>query len=200
MVMSASASLVPVPDLVHPAKASPALAEGERLRQAMAAHFRLVWRVLRRGGLEPRDADEAAQDVFWILVRRLRDVPDGAEKGFLVGTAVRVASERRRSRRRVVEVELDHQLEALQTDTDELVELHRARTILDEALSALSEQQRAVFVLVEMEQLTATEVALALSIPVGTVASRLRAARQGFDEAVSRLHCREQGSLRRRKP
>ena len=66
----------------------------------MQRHLELVWRMLRRMGLSPPDADEAAQDVFWVLARRLDDVPVRAEKSFLVSTALRVASDRRRRGRR----------------------------------------------------------------------------------------------------
>jgi len=164
-----------------------------RLKHAMNTYYAFIWRVLRRNGLSPWDADEAAQDVFLVLSRRLADVLPEAERGFLVGTAIRVASERRRARPKITEVELGEQVEAYQTEVDDLVSLRRARSLLDEALASLSDEQRPVFVLIEMEQLTAPEVATDLRIPLGTVASRLRVARLTFDEAVQRIHRREQG-------
>ena len=162
-----------------------------RLRQAMREHFRLVWRVLRRLGLEERDADEAAQDVFWVLARRLNDVPAKSEKAFLVGTATRVAADRRRANRTNREVQLDGDITSVATDVDELVALRHSRVLLDEALACLSDEQRAVFVLIEMDQLTGAEVAEALEIPTGTVASRLKTARQSFDAAIRRIHLRQ---------
>jgi RNA polymerase sigma-70 factor, ECF subfamily len=166
-------------------------ADHARLSQAMRVHLRLVWRVLRRSGLEERDADEAAQDVFWILARRLGDVPAKSEKAFLVGTAVRVAADRRRASRAHREVLLDGDVTSLATDVDELVALRHSRALLDEALACLSDEQRSVFVLVELDELTGGEVADALGIPSGTVASRLKIARQSFDAAIRRIHLRE---------
>jgi RNA polymerase sigma-70 factor (ECF subfamily) len=101
-----------------------------------------------------------------------------------------VASDRRRAKARPREEELDPGMRARGVDPDELVALHRARALLDEALAGLSWDQRTVFVLVEMEEMTSPEVAETLGIPLGTVASRLRSARRSFDLAVQRLHAR----------
>ncbi len=161
-----------------------------RLKRAMASHLRLVWRVLRRCGLSERDADEAAQDVFWVLHRRHDDVPAKAERSFLVSTAIKIAADRRRALAARPETELQSDPPVRDMPTDEIVALRHARRLLDEALDCLSEEQRAVFVLVEMEELTAPETADLLDIPPGTVASRLKAARQAFDAAVRRLRLR----------
>jgi RNA polymerase sigma-70 factor (ECF subfamily) len=161
----------------------------------MREHLRLVWRVLRRSGLEERDADEAAQDVFWIFARRLSDVPTKSEKAFLVGTAVRVGADKRRASRAGREVLLEGDFTSAGADVDELVALRRSRALLDEALACLTEEQRTVFVLVEMDELTGTEVAEALRIPLGTVASRLKTARQSFDAAIRRIHLRERKGM-----
>lgn len=191
--MTAPAQVYGLPNRVDATPGQVSVSTEHRLRSAMNTHYALIWRVLRRNGLPPWDADEAAQDVFLILSRRFADVVPEAERGFLLGTAVRVASERRRSRLKITEVELGDQILAHQNDVDELVSLRRARGLLDEALSSLSNEQRAVFVLIEMEQLTAPEVAIALNVPLGTVASRLRVARATFDEAIQRIHRRENG-------
>jgi RNA polymerase sigma-70 factor, ECF subfamily len=177
--------------LHEPSVAKVNTADQTRLRQAMREHLRLVWRVLRRSGLQERDADEAASDVFLVLARRLRDVPNQSEKAFLVGTAIRIAADRRRANGTHREVELDTDVRCTTADVDELVAMRLARSLLDEALACLSPEQRAVFALVEMEQMTGTEVAEALGIPVGTVASRLKTARQCFDAAIRRIHLRE---------
>jgi RNA polymerase sigma-70 factor (ECF subfamily) len=44
----------------------------------------------------------------------------------------------------------------------------------------MTEEHRIVFVLFELEQLTTPEIATMLGVPVGTVASRLRRAREIF--------------------
>jgi RNA polymerase sigma-70 factor (ECF subfamily) len=151
-----------------------------------------VWRVLRRSGLHPADADEVAQDVFWVFAQRAADVPEYAERSFLISVALRVASDRRRSKwNRRVNVPLEP--EAYASDAllpDEVLARDRKRAILDEALEELDEAHREVFVLFELEQMTREEVAEALSIPAGTVASRLRRAREVFHAAAERLQAR----------
>jgi len=164
----------------------------ERLRAAVSAHLALVWRVLRRAGLGPADAEDASQDVFWVLAQRISFVPDPAQRSFLVSTALRVASDRRQSKwHRSVSGGLD--VEARVSDAplpDEALDQRRAEALLDEALDALEPPERAVFVLAELEQMTRAEVAQALEIPEGTVASRLRRGREAFELAVRRLRAR----------
>ncbi len=63
---------------------------------------------------------------------------------------------------------------------EDLTEQRRAAAILDQLLAAMDLDLRAVFVLDEIEQLSRSEIAQALGIPEGTVASRLRRARQDF--------------------
>ena len=59
-----------------------------------------VWRVFRRLGLSGADADDAAQEVFVVAARRQSELVKGRERSFLYGTALRVASNRRRAIRR----------------------------------------------------------------------------------------------------
>lgn len=160
------------------------------VRRAVAEHLDLVWRVLRRAGLSPADAEDATQDVFWILAQRGDAVPERAQRAFLVSTALRVAADRRRSKwRRAVDTGLDLEDQpSPRRGADEELELRRAAELLDRALAALDEQDRAIYILAELEQLSRTEVAEALTLPKGTVASRLRRAREAFETAVRRLH------------
>jgi RNA polymerase sigma-70 factor (ECF subfamily) len=153
-------------------------------------HLQLVWRVLRRGGLSPVDAEDASQDVFWILAQRFDAVPKRAQKAFLVSTALRVAADRRRSRwHRSVDVglELDEH-ECPTPAADHQLEVRRAAQLLDRALATLDEGDRDVYILAELEQMSRSEVAEALTLPKGTVASRLRRAREAFEAALRRLH------------
>jgi RNA polymerase sigma-70 factor (ECF subfamily) len=64
--------------------------------------------------------------------------------------------------------------------------------LLDAVLGELDEDLREVFVLSELEQMSAPEVALALSLNVNTVYSRLRTARASFEAALKRLRCRDE--------
>src|SRR5690349_8485730 len=61
--------------------------EPKRVAAFVREHHGFVWRVLRRFGLAPADADDAAQKVFLIAVTRLGDIASGSEKAFLFRTA-----------------------------------------------------------------------------------------------------------------
>lgn len=167
-----------------------------RFEGALRRLLPLVWRLLRRAGLNPTDADDAAQDVFWVFAQRLDSVPAPAERAFLVATAMRVASERRRSKwYRSPTEPLDSEcFPILVAEPDQSLELRRRVDMLDAALGYLEARERDVFVLAEVEELSKAEVALALRIPEGTVASRLQRARESFHAAVTRLQT-EKGKL-----
>jgi RNA polymerase sigma-70 factor, ECF subfamily len=156
-----------------------------RVRSAVKRHLNLVWRILRRAGLSPSDADDASQDVFWVLSRRHLDVPEKSERAFLVSTALRVASDRRRSKwNRSVMVPLDDELEGGSSAPDEQADARRNLARLDRALSTLEEAERAVLLLMDVEEFSKSEAAACLGIPEGTAASRLRRARAALQAAL----------------
>lgn len=160
----------------------------QRIEKTVKRHLSLVWRVLRRAGLTEVDADDASQDVFWVFAQRISQVPELAERSFLVATALRVASERRRTRwYRSVKEELDVVELATEASPESDIELHRRRRLLDEALQQLETKEREVFILAAIEEMTKSEIAAALSIPEGTVASRLHRAKAAFASAVRKL-------------
>jgi RNA polymerase sigma-70 factor (ECF subfamily) len=169
-----------------PSKTKPAEA---RLRALLDAEYDFVWRSLRRLGVPEADTDDAAQEVFLTLSRRLGDVEAGCERAFLFGVALRVASTRRRSRDRRPETSLDAVEEPLSEalGPEALAELSSARPLLDEALAALSMEQRAVFVLYELEELEVGAIAELLGVPRGTVSFRLSTARKAFERAAARV-------------
>ena len=161
-----------------------------RVANVVRRYLPLVWRVLRRAGLRTIDADDASQDVFWVFAQRAAEVDEAAERSFLVSTALRVASERRRSKwfRSVTEA-LDPEQLPLQTESpDKALELRRRFEILDEALEQMDVKEREVLVLAAFEEMTKPEIAAVLCIPEGTVASRLHRAKASFEVAVHRLH------------
>ncbi len=164
-----------------------------RLRGLVDTHFDFVWRSLRRLGVPETDVDDCAQQVFWVAARRLGDIERASERAFLFSTAMRVASDARRSRTRRREVKDDDALDLHDPgpDPEQVVGLRRARAVLDEVLDALPMELRAPFVLFELEELPAADIAALLELPVGTVASRLRRAREEFRAIVARRHARD---------
>ena len=164
-----------------------------RLRLLMAAHFDFVWRSLRRLGLQGPDADDGAQEVFLVASRKLSQIEAGRERNFLFSTAVRVASTRRRSVKRRREEplpNLDDQ-ERSEPGPERLTEMSRARRELQEILDGIVWEQRLPFILFELEEQTVPEIASTLGLPIGTVSSRLRAAREHFQASLRRLHARD---------
>ncbi len=170
------------------------------MRALMATHFDFVWRSLRRLGLSAVDADDGAQEVFLVASRKLGAISFGSEKRFLFATALRVASTRRRGLKRrreeprswLGEEEPEPERERSEPGPERLAELARARQELDQILDGMKLEQRAVFVLYELEELSVPEIAQLIDVPVGTVSSRLRGAREEFDSALRRLRAREQ--------
>jgi RNA polymerase sigma-70 factor (ECF subfamily) len=172
-------------------------AKRETFRTFVGRHYDFVWRLLRRLGVPPSDVDDAAQQVFMVACHRREVIADGAERSFLVGTALRVASTRRRteSRRCRSLGELLHEARAQTPMPDEELERRESLALLDEALSALGDELRRVFVLSDIEGLSGPEIASLERIPQGTVASRLRRARAAFAARVRELHQALQGEL-----
>lgn len=157
-----------------------------RLEVLFATHFDFIWRSLRRFGLSEDRADDAAQQVFMIASRKLDAIKEGSERSFLFGTAMRVTSDIRKSapvRREIAHEDVGVDLEG-GARPDDLLEQRRAREMLDRVLDAMELDLRAVFVLYEIEEMSTTEIASLLSIPHGTVASRLRRAREDFERTV----------------
>lgn len=158
----------------------------ERLSKLMAESFDPVWRLLRRLGLSPDAADDAAQEVFLVAARRIERIALGAERSFLYGTAVRVAqAQRRRAGRDAARhIPFDDSTGEGAPTPEHVFAARQELARLDRALDGLDPDERSVFVLFEIEQLTLDEIAAALSIPRGTAASRLRRARSRFLRAL----------------
>jgi RNA polymerase sigma-70 factor (ECF subfamily) len=167
-------------------KASPPLPldEHARLHAMFDAHHNLVWRTLRRYGLDPEAAADVAQQAYLVAVQRIADIWPGTERAFLMGTALRLA---RTAGRSAARLQLDDRLET-QLKHSGHPEAH-ATTIqlLDRVLSQLDPTLVEVFVLFDVEGFSAPELAEALAIPVGTVASRVRRAREEFRAVTQRL-------------
>lgn len=162
-------------------------AASRRFRALVDEHVDAVWRTLRRLGVPARDLDDGVQQAFAVLARRVADVEPGKERGFLLGVALRVAADARRTRRRRPELPCEPEELDRAPDSDAspelLLEQRRRLDLLDRLVGELPESLAEVFVLSELEELTMAEIARLLGIPSGTVASRLRRARELFEAA-----------------
>jgi RNA polymerase sigma-70 factor, ECF subfamily len=164
-----------------------------RMEQMFEAHHNVVWRTLRRYGLDPEAAADTGQQAFLIAVERVGDIWPGSERAFLIGTALRLArGVQRKASRLQFDAEIDRHAGTgahaeARTSTLEL---------LDRTLASLDPGLVEVFVLHDVEGFSSPEIAQALDLPLGTVASRLRRAREDFRAAAHRLQLvfkREEG-------
>jgi RNA polymerase sigma-70 factor (ECF subfamily) len=173
-------------DLEPPAAAA---ADRGRLRALVEAHFDFIWRALSRMSIPSMDLSDCVQQVFLVASRKLPTIAEGRERSFLIGTALRVAADARRTHERRREVPEDESRELLcpAPQPDEIADQRRLRALLDEVLAAMPEDLRVVFILFELEEMPTQEIAALLDLPSGTVASRLRRAREEFDRRVARL-------------
>lgn len=153
--------------------------EQARLEGIVRDNYDVIWRLARRWGLSAADADDVAQRTIVVAGRRLQEIEEGRERAFLCRTALHLSSKVRGNLRQRGEESVEDWEEHRGTvpDPEQLLGERRARARLDRLLAKLPEPLRAVFVLFEIELLTQIEVAEVLGIPQGTVASRLRRAR-----------------------
>lgn len=165
-----------------------------RLRSMVGAHFDTVWRALRRLGVPESGTDDAAQQVFMVAARRLAEIDPRRERQYLLGIALRVASDARHALARRREVPMGDSIEVaghmVQSDgtplAEQLVDEKRARAVLASLLEKMPIDLREAFVLFELEEMAAPAVAEILNIPPGTVASRVRRAREFIRQHLSR--------------
>jgi RNA polymerase sigma-70 factor (ECF subfamily) len=160
-----------------------------RLRRVVDDNIDFVARILRTAGTAEADIDDDVQRVFIVLCNRLGDVQIGSEKSFLLRTALHIAARSRRTTTRRREVLTDRVPEIVDpfASPEELASRRQVRKTVDQILSRMDEDLRIVFLLYEVEQMTAAEIGTLLEIPNGTVASRLRRARADFRDRVSML-------------
>lgn len=192
---SPSAAAPALPPRGAPARADAAGDVAPGFDAIYAEHFAFVWRTVRRLGVPARHVDDAVQDVFVVVYRKLDGFEGRASvRSWLFGIARRVTGDyRRRAERKENDVGAlpDAGIADPHARTPlEAVAEAEAVEVLHALLASLSEEQREVFVMTELEQLSAPEIADALGVSVNTVSSRLRVARAAFEKAVARHHAR----------
>ncbi|HEY4013306.1 MAG TPA: RNA polymerase sigma factor [Polyangiaceae bacterium] len=160
-----------------------------RFREVFEAEFDYVWATLRRLGVDARELEDVAQDVFVSVYRRL-DSYDRARplRPWLFAFAFRCAADWRRLARHRIEVLTDcEKRPSASPAADDVVAHAEERVLVQHALDAVPVARRAVLVLHDFDEVPMKQIARALSIPLFTTYSRLRVARREFGEAVRRL-------------
>jgi RNA polymerase sigma-70 factor (ECF subfamily) len=167
------------------------LARVQAFRALYDEHVDFVWRNLRRLGVPPSEVDDRTQEVFVVAHRRWDEFEDHGHgpRAWLFQIVLRVVSEARRHRRRHPEDADGGVAEGLRsTAPSQIDDIARREAVaqLDRALATIEVGRRAVLVLHEVEEMTAPEIARAMSIPLNTVYSRLRVAREELELALRR--------------
>lgn len=161
-------------------------------------HFDFVWRSARRLGVPEASLDDVVQDTFVTVYRRLSAFEGRSTlKTWIFGILRHTVSDYRRTQRRKGTQPLACEPTDCQGPSphDATARLEGSR-LLHEALSTLKDEHREVFVLSELEQLSAPEIAQAVEANVNTVYSRLRCARQEFEVALKRIRSRDEWRMR----
>lgn len=155
------------------------------------AHAAFVWRTLRRLGVPPAHLEDACQETFVVVHKRLAGFDGASPRSWIFAIAMRVASDHRKRahvRRERSVAEVPEAVTAAPQHDD--LENRRRRDLLQSVLDSLDEGKRAVFVLYELEGMPMPEIAKTLGCPLQTAYSRLHSARDKVRAAVSRLEAR----------
>lgn len=160
-----------------------------RLEALYRAHHGFVWSSLLRLGVPSSAVDDACQDVFLIVFRRLDDFEGRSEiRTWLFAIARRVAFRHRRGAQRA-----ERKVQALAAEpqrlisVEELFEKRRAADLVLEAMDGLDEDKRAAMVMHVLEGMSGPQVAATLGLPVDTAYSRIKAGRRVLRARLSAL-------------
>ena len=162
-----------------------------------AEHADFVWITLQRFGVAPADLEDALQDVFIVVQKRIASFDWAcALTTWIFAVCRRVAStyRRRADRDRGRHEPLADEMTDPGSSPEELLADRQAQARLDRMLDAMDLDRRAVFVMFEIEEMPCSEIAAMVGVPLGTVYSRLHAARK----ELAKLLEKEQASAARR--
>jgi RNA polymerase sigma-70 factor (ECF subfamily) len=155
-------------------------------------NFDFVWSSARYLGIDKDVVDDVVQDVFIVIHAKLATLQrPQALRSWIYGIVRRTASDYRRSKRTrdAAGARFGAELKLTQPSQAsplEIAERNAELDLLEIVLAELDEPKREIFVMVEILEMTVPEVVRVLEIPLNTAYSRLRMARQSFEEALSR--------------
>lgn len=162
--------------------------DGLGFRAVFEAEFDYVCTSLHRLGARGEDIEDVAHDVFLVLVEKLPGLDRSRPiRPWLFGVAMRLLHTHRRRMRTAREMPTSSPdaVDSAPSPSDFALAAERLR-LVDDALAALSDEQRAVFVLHAIDDVPMPEVATSLEIPLNTAYSRYRLAKETFTKALRR--------------
>jgi RNA polymerase sigma-70 factor (ECF subfamily) len=162
-------------------------------------YFDFIWTCTRRLGVPTEAVDDVVQEIFVVVHARLKTLERPASlRSWLYGVVRRTVSTYHRARRarsaREALDAFDHPASAMQPSPLDLALLSDELRLLWRLLGELDPLKRELFVLAELEEMTMPEIAEAIGIPLNTAYSRLRVARQEFEEAFARHTAQQKGA------
>jgi RNA polymerase sigma-70 factor (ECF subfamily) len=151
-----------------------------------AEYFSFVWRCLRALGVRLSSLDDATQDVFVVVHRRLPHFEGRSTmRTWLFGITRNVASNHRRSHARKGEKEAaEEDVAGDDPGPQDVAQDRQAAEFIRGFLRNLDEPKRELFVLCLLEELSVPEAAEALGLPLNTAYTRLRRVRAEFRRAL----------------
>jgi RNA polymerase sigma-70 factor (ECF subfamily) len=166
-----------------------------------AEHADFVWLTLQRLGVRDADVEDSLQEVFVVVHRRLHTF-DGSARltTWLFGICLRVAAAYRRRahwRKERVTGDVPERATPEEGSPESAAAAVEARERLRAVLDGMELEERALFVMFEIDEVPCEPIAEMLGVPVGTVYSRLHAARKSFQKSLARFEAREATRLAR---
>jgi RNA polymerase sigma-70 factor (ECF subfamily) len=161
--------------------------QAHRVRELFSEHADFVWRSLRRLGVATSDVDDALQEVFLVVFRRIAEYEDrGLIRAWLFTISRQIASHYHRGNTRAETRRQGFAIDLTSVDLDDTLARREAERVVRLFLEELAEPQRMVFYLADIEGLTVPEIAAALGVNLNTVYGRLRLARKRFERTIAR--------------
>jgi len=164
-------------------------------------YFDFVWSGARRLGVSAAALDDVVQEIFMVIHAKLHTVRQPQSlRSWVYGVVRRTVSDHHRAQRTrdastgayALASDLHHHGPPTPSD---LKEQNDQMALLFSLLEEIDWPKREVFMLAELEEMTAPEIAEALDIPLNTAYSRLRAARIAFEEGVARRAARRERAV-----
>lgn len=174
-------------------------ADSPTVEQVYRDHADFVWTCLQRFGVRDDDLDDLMQEVFVVVHRNLRTFRGESRlTTWLYAICLRVAAANRRRRKSRVVLAIDEPglVVGDERNPEGDLALSQRRRALDAILDQLDLEKRAVFVMFEIDELCCDQIAAIIGVPVGTVYSRLHAARKAFEKAAARFRVKAREGVR----
>jgi RNA polymerase sigma-70 factor (ECF subfamily) len=184
---------------ISPARHSPV-----SVTEIAAREADFLWASLQRLGVRPDDCHDVMQHVLLTVHQRLHTYDGRAPlRAWLYGICAKHAAAHRRRAWVRRERPTQHDLMPEGAPSDELAETPEGaadrgeqRARVEAMLDELDQDKRAVLVMYEIEERSCDEIAGELGVPIGTIHSRLHAARRALRAVFDRWIAREKGARR----